>query len=121
MAEVGSGGVGALQELENSVPRRRGPAGCLVRQNELVEFGAIGCAIGANACIRQPRRLSVGVGMEDGLAKAAIARPEATAADFMRIGFASYTVGDGWRPRMGRRTATGKARDRHIKAAPEEM
>ncbi len=95
MAEVGCGGVGALEELENSILGRRGLAGCLVCQNEFVEFGAIGRTIGANSCIREPHRLRVGVGIEGRLAKAAVARPEATAADFMGIGFASYTVGDG--------------------------
>src|SRR5271156_5989814 len=66
------------------------------------------------------RRLRVGVGIEGRLAET-FARPEAATADLVRIGFARDMIGQTGCARMRWRKTAGKASDRHIETAPEEM
>ena len=79
---------------------------------------ASGCTF---ACAKA-RGLGIGVGIERGIIDRAAARPEAGAADFVRIGLAGDRVGQMRHAAgMARRAAAGKARHREIEAAPEEM
>src|SRR6185437_11226020 len=70
----------------------------------------------------EARRLGIGIAEERGLAEAAVARPEAAAADLVRIGFLHDPGAEVRRLAHQRgRPAPGEARDRQVEAAPEEM
>src|SRR6516225_2426362 len=121
MAEIRSGGVSGLEEVEDCLIGRGCHADGIVRQYKLVKVAAVISRRGANSRIRQARRLGIGIGVEGGLAEAAVPRPEPATADLMRVRFACNPIGDMGRARMLRRAPAGEARDRHVKAAPEEM
>src|SRR4029077_2826071 len=65
--------------------------------------------------------LRIGVAIEGGLSEAAIARPEAAAADLVRIRLAVGGVRDHRIAGRRRRWAAGEARHGEIEAAPKEM
>src|SRR5689334_519752 len=77
--EIGGSLVGALQKVE----KRGGGVGRLahrlIRQDEFADFLAVIRASRLDLCIGEAGRLRIGIGIEGGLAKAAIAGPKARA------------------------------------------
>ena len=70
----------------------------------------------------EARWLRIGIGIERRIIDRAAARPEAGAADFVRIGFAGHRIGQiRHAAGMARRAPAGEARHREIETAPEEM
>src|SRR5205814_10637538 len=115
------GRVGALEKFEKRLARIGGLAHRLIGQDELADFLAVIRALWLDLRIGKAGRLRIGIGIKRGLAKAAIARPKAGAADLVRIGFAIDRIRNirvAWR--RGRAVAR-EAGDRAIEAAPEKM
>src|SRR5205814_9677576 len=98
-------------------------AGLAHRRIGQAEFGGVLVVVArarSDLGVGKAGRLRIGVGIKRGLAKAAIARQKARAADLVRIGLAVDRIRNirvAWRGRAAAR----KARYREIEAAPEKM
>ena len=122
MAQRRRGVVGAHQERQQDAVRVTGIAHRLIGQNIFAEILVVIRFGGLNRRRGKAGRLRIGVGVKCGMGKPVIAGPEAGAAHLMRIGFLRHCVAKmGYAARMQRRPAAGKARDRQVEAAPEEM
>ena len=93
LRSIGRGVIGALQEIEQHLIRRLGGAHGVVGQDEFAERFAEERRFGPHFRGPEPRRFGIGIGVERGIIDRAAAGPEAGAALFMRIGFASDFVG----------------------------
>src|SRR6478672_9018027 len=106
---VGTGLVAALQELQQHLVRRSRGAHRLVGQDELPDVLFL-YAGGSHRRFAETGGLGIGIGVERRLAEAAIARPEAAAADLVRIGLLHHPVAEVRAvARERRRGAAGKA------------
>src|SRR5277367_5847651 len=103
MRRIGGGFISALQEIEQSLVRRRRLPDVIVRQDELTELAGISGGLRTYRRIPEPGRLGIGVGVKDRLLQPGAARPKTAAADLVRIGLAGNPVGDIRRARMQRR------------------
>lgn len=114
--------IARLQELEQRLVRVCGQPHRVVGQDEFAQCLAEECSLGSHRHAAIARGFRVGVGIECGIIDRAAARPEAGAADLVRIGLVRHRVGQ-MRHAAGmlRCPAAGEARHRKIKAAPEEM
>src|SRR5204863_5926012 len=120
-SEIGRGLVGALQKFEQCRARVGGSANRLIGQDKFADVLVVVARARSDLGVGKAGRLRIGVGVEGGLSKAAIARPKAGAADLVRIGLAVDRIRNiriAWR--RGR-AAARKARYREIEAAPEKM
>src|SRR5580692_9130600 len=118
----GSGFISALQEIEQRVIRIGARAHSIVGQDELGQSLAEEGSPRPYAHGAKTFGLRIGIRIERGIIDRTAARPEAGAADLMRIGFAGDCVGKMRHAAgMARRAAARKARDREIETAPEEM
>src|ERR1051325_1098575 len=121
LREVGGGLIGGLQKIEKRGGGVGGLAYRVIRQDEFADFLAVIRASRLDLCVGEAGRLRIGIGIERGLAKTAIAGPKPRTADLVRIRLAIDRIRNVWVAGWRRRAAAGKARHREIEAAPEEM
>src|SRR5438132_9715652 len=91
-SEIRSCLIGALQEFEEKIIRRRGLPDRLVRQQKLAKARIVRSGGRGGWSLCEPVRLRVGIGVEDWIGYARCAGPEAGAADLVRISLARYFV-----------------------------
>jgi hypothetical protein len=122
ISKIGCGFIGFLEKAEQK------PIGILCQANGLIRQDEHAEIIIVSACGRSQHRLciafrlGIGIGIERRFSIAAIARPEAAAADFMRIGFFIDPGSDVRRmPCRRGSTPAGKARNDQVETAPEKM
>src|SRR5205823_10988682 len=92
------------------------------RQDELAYRFAEESLIRRHSRGAKARRFGIGIGIKRGKIDRAAPGPEASAAHFVRVGFACHFIGQmRHAARMTRRAPAGKARHGEIEAAPEKM
>src|ERR1700733_8475698 len=117
LGQRGTRFVCAFEETEQRLVRRRLLAQIFIKIDELAE-GVVVAGLGRlDRCGLETFGRRSGITIKPGLAEASVAGPEAGADHFMRVGLA----GDFVRSLARRGGSSGKARDRQVKATPEEM
>src|SRR6476661_8436512 len=119
---IGSGFIGALQELQQGPLRFCRYSHGVIGQDEFAKRLAEERGVGTHLRGAESRRLRIGIGIERRIIDRAAAGPEAGAADLVRIGFTDDVVGQiRYAAGMTRRAPAREARHREVEAAPEEM
>src|SRR3954470_19543891 len=122
MAKIGCGDIHAAQVAHQVVIRRLRLTDRVVGQDMLPEVLVVVGSVRSHWRQCKALRLGIGVAIKGSLAESPIARPEAAAADFMRVGFLHDPGAQVRRvARQARCRAAGEAGDCHVEAAPEEM
>src|SRR6266446_8194249 len=122
LPQLRGGVVGALGKVEKNVIWLFSCAHRVVRQYKFTQFDLVESRIRLNFRLCEPRRLRIGIGIEEWRRRCRVAGPKTQTANFLRVGLARDLVRimrDS--PGVRRRWPPEETRHRQIKTAPEKM
>src|SRR6476469_2214608 len=118
----GAGLIRGLQEVQQDPIGIASRPNCVVRKDELAEFGMVKGLCRSDSRHGEAWRFGIDVGVECRLREGSSTGPPSRADAFMRIRFSRHPVGEvRHSARMCRSLPSRKSGAREIKAAPEKM